>query len=285
MINYTTMTLFDSLKDIEGLIQGQIEESLTLEYKRELGNKNSEISKDISAFANTSGGVLIYGIEEDGRIPTSKNWLEGKNTKEKIENIILSNIQPKLRNVIINSIVNPENPSQGIFVVNIPESSDAPHMADFRYYRRYNFQSIPMEDYEVKDAMFRKGLKESLDFEIDKNIELCKLSLKLIDDIYRVEHKQRQHIVLIPFHSDVWKAIINSGLLFVLKKNAQKLVEIYRLIHEINYLVDCQKYGLEIVNTPIDKSRPEIGIYLPSILREKIGMLQEILFKFEKATT
>ena len=275
------MTQFESIKDIEGLIKSQIEESLTLEYKRELGKKNSEISKDISSFANTSGGVIIYGIDEDGRIPTSINWLDGTNTKEKIENIILSNIQPKLRNIIINSISNPENPSQAIFVVNIPESSDAPHMADFRYYRRHNFQSIPMEDYEVKDAIFRKGLKESLDFEINKNIELCKLSLKLIVEIYRVDHKQRKPIILIPFHSDAWKAIINSGLLFVLKENAEKLVEMYSLIHEINYLVDCQKSGLEIVNTPIDGSKPHIGIYLPSILRDKIGALQGSLINYQ----
>lgn len=275
------MTQFESIEDIEGLIQSQIEESLTLEYKRELGKKNSEISKDISSFANTSGGVIIYGIDEDGRIPTSINWLDGTNTKEKIENIILSNIQPKLRNIIINSISNPKNPSQAIFVVNIPESSDAPHMADFRYYRRHNFQSIPMDDYEVKDAIFRKGLKESLDFEINKNIELCELSLKLISEIYGIEPEQRQHIVLIPFYSDAWKAIINSGLLFDLKKNAQKLVEIYGLIHKINYLIDCQKYGLETVNTPVYKSKPEIGTYLPAILQAKIGTLHGLLVTYQ----
>ncbi len=122
-------------------------------------------------------------------------------------------------------------------------------------------------------------MKESLDFEITKNIELCSLSLKLLEEIKSCQAKQRKQIILIPFYSDAWKAITNSGLLFVLKKNAQKLVEIYSLIHEINYLVDCQKYGLEMVNTPIYKSRPDIGIYLPFLLGDKIGMLQGLLHK------
>ncbi|HEY9206971.1 MAG TPA: ATP-binding protein [Candidatus Methanoperedens sp.] len=196
------MIPIQSLEDIEGLIKNQIEESLTLEYKEEMGNKSSDIAQDISAFANTSGGIIIYGIKEDkedGQKPISINWLEGINTKERLENIILSNIQPRLRDVIINPISKPDNSSQAIFVVNIPESPDAPHMANHRYYRRYNFQSIPMEDYEVKDAIFRKGLKESLHFEIRKNIELCILSLKFIEKIYRVNPEQRRQSFLYRF--------------------------------------------------------------------------------------
>ena len=277
------MTQIQSLDDIKGLIKNQIEESLFLEYKGEMGNKNSDIAQDISAFANTSGGTIIYGIKEDkkekedGRIPISINWLEGISTKEKLENIILSKIQPKLRDVIINPISNPENSSQALFVVNILESPDAPHMANHRYYRRYNFQSIPMEDYEVKDAIFRKGLKESLYFEINKNIELCRLSLKLIEKLFRVNSEKRMPIAFIPFYSDAWNAITSSGLLFTLKENAKKLVEVYSLIHEINYLVEYHKYGIEIVNTPIHESQPHIGTYIPSILQQKIGKLTGLL--------
>ncbi len=271
------MNRFNSLKDIEDLIENNIEESLSLEYKRELDKKNEEIAKDISAFANTSGGTIIYGIGEDGGLPTSISWIDGEKTKERIENIILDKIQPRVKDVVINPILNPDNSQKAIFVVNIPESPDAPHMVDHRYYRRYNFQSIPMEDYEVKDAIFRKGLKKSLYFEVSKNIELCDKSLKLIEEIYHFRPEQRQHIVFIPFYTDAWNAITSSGLLFVLKEEAQKLVELYSLIHEINYLVDCQKYGVEIVNTPIFKSSPEHGTYIPAILQVKIGKLYGLL--------
>ncbi len=173
------MNKFVELRDVQSLIENKIEESLTLEYKRELDKNNNEIAKDISAFANTSGGTIIYGIDESGGVPTSISWIKAKNTKEKIENIILTNIQPRIKDVMINPILNPDTSSQAIFVVNVPESPDAPHMANHRYYRRYNFQSIPMEDYEVKDAIFRKGLRKSLYFEISNNIDLCEKSLNM----------------------------------------------------------------------------------------------------------
>lgn len=267
-----------NLEYIQSLIDNDIKESLNLDYKRELNN-NKEIAKDISSFANTNSGKIIYGVDEKDGLPNSINWIASKGIKKKIESVILDHIQPEIKGFNIYSIENPENSSQAIFVVDIPESSDAPHMANYRYYIRRNFKSEYMEDFEVKYAIFKKGLKESLDFEINNNIELCSSSLKLLEDIYNYEPKDRIQIILIPFYSDAWKAITNSGLLFILKKNAQKLVEVYSLIHEINYLVDCQKYGLKIINTPIDKSKSDSGIYLPALLRDRISMLQGLLYK------
>jgi hypothetical protein len=53
--------------DLDDLVRGQITESLRLKYKdsRALGNhpnQRSEIFKDISALANSAGGIIIYGI-------------------------------------------------------------------------------------------------------------------------------------------------------------------------------------------------------------------------------
>lgn len=42
-------------------------EGITLEYKRKV-NKPEKIAKEICAFANTKGGVLIIGIDDDGTI-------------------------------------------------------------------------------------------------------------------------------------------------------------------------------------------------------------------------
>src|SRR5574341_2268002 len=58
-----------SLAVIQQYIDDGIQESLALEYKAAdaLGRsegKTKEITKDVSAMANSSGGVLIYGIKE-----------------------------------------------------------------------------------------------------------------------------------------------------------------------------------------------------------------------------
>ncbi|MDW7732162.1 MAG: ATP-binding protein [Methanolobus sp.] len=276
------MIQINSLDDVQKLVENSTEESLYLEYKREITTQGKEVAKDVSAFANTKGGTIIYGIEESGKNSISISWLDVKGTKEKLENMIFSNIEPTIKDIKINPIPNPQNATQAILVVDIPESFEAPHMAGYRYYKRYNHQAAPMEDYEVKDAMFRKGLKKSLDFELTKNIELCNKSTKFANEVYSCPVEQRKHSIFIPFYSIAWNAISNSGLLFVLKENAEKLVEIYSLIHEINYLVECQKYGFEIITTPIHDSRSDTGIYLPSLLQEKISKLRRLINNYQE---
>ncbi len=79
--------------DILALISDDVQESLTLEYKRcaSLDRRNPgrriELSKDVSAFANSAGGVIVYGVVEDQHLPTAidlgydpreitREWLE-----------------------------------------------------------------------------------------------------------------------------------------------------------------------------------------------------------------
>ena len=56
--------------DIQDLIDNQVRENIKLDYKASasLAKKNDnckkELSKDVSAFANSDGGVLIYGVVE-----------------------------------------------------------------------------------------------------------------------------------------------------------------------------------------------------------------------------
>ena len=56
---------------LDQMIADKVEESLAVEYKRadalaKTDGKKADITKDVSAFANSSGGVLIYGIAEPG---------------------------------------------------------------------------------------------------------------------------------------------------------------------------------------------------------------------------
>lgn len=51
------------------MILGQVEENLQLDYTGAgslalTDGKKKEIAKDISAFANSNGGMVIYGIRE-----------------------------------------------------------------------------------------------------------------------------------------------------------------------------------------------------------------------------
>ncbi len=154
--------------DLERLIEEQLQESFSLDYKRSDAlsksdnRKKDELAKDVSAFANSAGGQLIYGIEEDGHVPTRID--DGVDiseiTKEWIEQVLSTTVQPKIDGLRIQQILLSEG--RAAYVITIPQAtSRAPHQArDKRYYRRYNFESVPMEDYEVRDALRRSETPE-----------------------------------------------------------------------------------------------------------------------------
>lgn len=148
------------LNDIEDLIANEVEENIHLDYKAagaldKDDRKRSEITKDVSAFANSDGGIIVYGVSEEDHKPKEISPIDGRiYTKEWLENVIQL-IQPRIENVMIYPI-RVDDIGQSIYVVKIPRSGDAPHMArDKRYYKRFNFKSEPMEDYEVKDLYNR----------------------------------------------------------------------------------------------------------------------------------
>lgn len=151
--------------DIIKMINNQEKENLNLDYKAcgslaKTDSKKTEVSKDISSFANSAGGVIIYGVLERDNLPVAidSGFDPNEISKEWLENIINSNIYPKIDNLHINQIdLKTQGTGKVIYVVTIPQATFmAPHQAqDKRYYKRYNFQSAPMDDYEIKDILNR----------------------------------------------------------------------------------------------------------------------------------
>ena len=150
------------IEDIQSLIEIQAEENTYYEFKdaRAIDDKQkAEISKDVSAFANADGGVIIYGLNED-RNTHKASCLSFVNSsrysKEWLENVILSNIHRKIDGLKIIKVDNPVNANEAIYVVKIPKSPNAPHMSsDNKFYKRANFRVITMEEYEVRDAYYK----------------------------------------------------------------------------------------------------------------------------------
>ena len=151
---------------LDQMIADGVEESLSLDYKRAEAiakddEKKAEVTKDVSSFANSSGGVLIYGIAEFSdrdkrhlperispiqRAEISKEWLDQ----------VIQTIQPRIEGVVIHPVPISEPDNTVCYVVEVPQSHTA-HMArDHRYYKRHNFNALAMEDYEVRDVMNRK---------------------------------------------------------------------------------------------------------------------------------
>ena len=87
-----------TIDDILDLLKYEVEESVHLDYKAGAAlekneKRTSEIAKDVSAFANADGGIIVYGILEQDHRPNSFAYVDGTCiTKEWLEQVINSKV-------------------------------------------------------------------------------------------------------------------------------------------------------------------------------------------------
>jgi predicted HTH transcriptional regulator len=102
------MLKLESIDDLSKIVSDQISESLTLEYKSSaaIGRSNrqsDELTKDVTVFAHSAGGQIIYGIVEQNHKPVRLD--EGTDpaiiSREWIEQTIDSRVHPRIEGFII----------------------------------------------------------------------------------------------------------------------------------------------------------------------------------------
>jgi hypothetical protein len=134
----------------------KIEESGILDYKEQMIS-DDKLVKHVTAFSNTSGGDLIFGITEKGRggYPTDILGIEDNVNKERLEQIIISNIRPRI-GVQFREIDIP-NSDRVIFIIRIPEGQNRPYydMKSHKYYKRYEYEAIHMDEFEI-ESLYQK---------------------------------------------------------------------------------------------------------------------------------
>jgi hypothetical protein len=156
-------------EDIEELISNQVEESTYLEFKdaralRKSDNEKREIGRDVAAFANAGGGILIYGITEKDHKADSPSFINGSEfTQEWLTQIITMYVNRNVK-FSIDPIRHKGKLENSIYVVKIPESVNTPHFAKERgYYIRRNVNLDMMQEYEVR-ASYNKTERTYLEF-------------------------------------------------------------------------------------------------------------------------
>ncbi len=278
------MTDFNTLTDILALIDNGIEEGSKLEYKSKL-SANKDIAKEICAFANSQGGTIIYGVLAKDRIPTEIQWISEEHSEEKIHNILEQSIQPLISGVEVKRIQNPKDTLKSILVVNIPPSTLGPHMIDGRYHKRRGSVSSPMDHEDIKAAMLGSGRDAALRFEISANIKMLDKTYSLVEQMSESNNTSLvPNLALVPLHSDAWHAIITGGFLFSFTPDmVENLIECYSSVHELNSVIEWinNNESLLIV-TPIYESSYKHGIYIPAVMRDKVGKLRNLLLKLKE---
>lgn len=141
--------------DLQSLIEDKIAESKVIDYKRCLPGSSDldkkEFLRDVSSFANASGGYLIYGIEEEKGEPVRICGLHGIDPDKEIlrlESIVRTGIAPRIQ--ILIDYVTLEN-GNIVILVRIPKSWASPHMVTKGSPKFYSRNSKGRWDLDVSE--------------------------------------------------------------------------------------------------------------------------------------
>jgi hypothetical protein len=153
-----------TVEDIQALVENNVLEGKTLEYKSELPGNASDDKKeflaDVSSLANTLGGELIYGVRENNGAVDSEIGLISIDADAEIarlENIIRDGVSPRIP-VEMHPI---QWENKTVLVLRMRASLQAPHRVVFgghdKFYRRNSNGKYPMDVGELKIAFLQSG--------------------------------------------------------------------------------------------------------------------------------
>jgi Schlafen, AlbA_2 len=130
---------FDAVSEahLRDLVSTGVPEGVFLEYKRTTyGNGDADVKeylKDVSSFANTHGGDLVIGIEEEEGVAKKVVGLFGVDPdkeRQRLENLARDGIEPRIVGLQMKAV----SVTGGgiVFVIRIPRSWNPPHRVSAR---------------------------------------------------------------------------------------------------------------------------------------------------------
>ena len=174
------------LKQFIGLGEG-----FTTEFKR---SGTSNLGRELCAFANATGGVVLIGVDDYGEIIGVKNL---NRLKSEIQNIARS-IEPQL-------VVDVEDVND-ILIVTVPPQNSKPYSFAGKFYLRDGASSQQMSRNEIREFFFKEGivhfdetLCKRFDLEKDLNKENWKLFAKrahIPEDMEPLTALENLHLII-----------------------------------------------------------------------------------------
>ncbi len=151
--------------DIRSLMEDEVPESKVIDYKKRLPGpselEKKEFLRDVSSFANASGGHLVYGIAEENGVPVKICGLAGIDPDKEIlrlESMVQTGISPRIPGISMRSV--PMEGGKFVIVVRIPKSWAYPHMitkGSSKFYSRNSAGKYPLDVFEIRTAFSLTG--------------------------------------------------------------------------------------------------------------------------------
>lgn len=147
--------------NIRSLVVARTAEGTYLEFKRDLPRPDAggrhEFLADVSAFANSSGGDLVYGIEEDGEGRATTVVAHVGNADEEVrrlQDVLLNGIEPRVPGLQVQGVV---VAGGFIVIVRAPQSWAGPHRvkSNQHFFIRENSRKRQLDVPEVRGLFLR----------------------------------------------------------------------------------------------------------------------------------
>lgn len=151
---------------IEQLVADQVREGPHLDFKRDLPSWNEaakqEFLADTTAFANSGGGDLIYGVDEDGQAQASAVIPQTISNVDqeirRLQDFLLNLAEPRLPGVKIHAVpVSIAGKNGYAVVVRIPQSWAGPHRVktNQHFYIRDGLRKRQIDIPEIRSLFLR----------------------------------------------------------------------------------------------------------------------------------
>lgn len=153
-------------EDLTSLVTEQAEEGRHLDFKRDLPGSadkdKMELCADVSSFANTGGGYLLFGVEERNGVASAIPGLPGVDADTaivRLEQILSAGIDPPVPGIASRRI--PTASGESAIAIHVPRSWRAPHLvkygASFRMYARTSRGKQPLDAHEIRKTFESTG--------------------------------------------------------------------------------------------------------------------------------
>jgi len=146
--------------DLNHLVANSVTEGKTVEYKKVLPSNSDgdkkEFLADVSSFANTTGGDLIFGIDEEQGVPTGIPGLVLSDPDAEVlrlDSIVNDGLEPRIR---FGTRVIQRGGKPPVLIVKTERSWIGPHRVTFKghdkFYARNSAGKYPMDVSELRSA-------------------------------------------------------------------------------------------------------------------------------------
>jgi predicted HTH transcriptional regulator len=152
-----------ALTDIEELIADEVGEGKTIEYKSALPGSTSDDRKeflaDVTSFANTDGGDLLFGVAQQKGVPQPGPGMVIANPddlRQRLENLLRDGVQPCVPDVQLKFIS--AGAAEHVLLIRIRKSWASPHRVVIgrhgHFYARNSAGKYQLDVDQLRSASF-----------------------------------------------------------------------------------------------------------------------------------